>query len=81
MVLRYHSGEEIRQGDRVLYHREPAQIEFVAIDPDNSELEWFVQEYGGGMMVLEGVSGRTFIPRDQIGDSDDLEFVARGAAI
>ncbi len=81
MVLRCQSGEEIRKGDRVLYHREPAQIEFVASDPNNSELEWFLQEYGGGVMVLEGVSGRTFIPTDQIGDCDDLEFVARDAAI
>ena len=78
MVLNYLSGEEIRKGDRVRFHGEPGQIEFVAIDPDDPELGWYVQEYGGGVMILEGVSGRTFIPINQLAQGcEDLDFVKR----
>ena len=75
--LKYQSGEEIKKGDNVLYHGEPGRIEFVATEPDNSETEWFIREYGGGVMVAERVSGRTFITADQLNDDDDLEFVSR----
>ena len=80
MVLNYLSGEEIRKGDRVRFHGEPGQIEFVAIDANDPELGCYVQEYGGGVMILENVSGRTFIPINQIANDEDLEFVARSAA-
>ena len=30
MFVKYQSGEEIRKGDRVLFHGEPGEIEFVA---------------------------------------------------
>jgi hypothetical protein len=47
------TGEEIKK-DRVLLHGEPGEIELVA-DPTvpDSETDWFVQEYGGGGMILE----------------------------
>jgi hypothetical protein len=49
MPFTYQSGEEIRKGDRVLFHAEPGEIEFVADaiigDP---ETEWYVEQYGGG---------------------------------
>jgi hypothetical protein len=78
MTLRYQSGEEILKGDRVLFHRNPAQIEFVAIDRDDPELRWYVDEYGGGVMILDPMaSGRTFLSSEQIGDYEDLEFVGR----
>jgi hypothetical protein len=72
MLLRYQSGEEIKMGDRVVFHREPAQIEFVALEPGDPETDWYVQEFGGGVMVLG-----TFIPADQISEYEDLEFVSR----
>jgi hypothetical protein len=78
MVLRYQSGEEIRKGDRVLFHRNPASVELVASEPNNEETAWFVQEYGGGVMILDpALSGRTFIPTDQIAGYEDLEFISR----
>jgi hypothetical protein len=77
MILKYQSGEEIKKGDRVLFHGEPGEIELVATKPGNSETEWFVETYGGGVMVRERVMGRTFIPGDQIEETEDLEFVSR----
>jgi len=77
MVLRYQSGEEIKNGDLVLFHREEAKVEFVASDPDDSAMAWYFQEYGGGVMIDDpNVSGRTFIPA---GHLEDLEFVSRAA--
>jgi hypothetical protein len=32
MPFTYQSGEEIQRGDRVLFHDEPGEIEFVAAD-------------------------------------------------
>jgi hypothetical protein len=76
MILKYRSGEEIKKGDRVLFHRNPAQIEFVACHPAEAETDWYIQEFGGGVMILDPmVSGRTFVQADQI--DEDLEFVSR----
>jgi hypothetical protein len=65
MPLTYHSGEEIKPGDIVMFHGEPGEIEFVAdpladnIDP---EISWHVQEFGGGVGVIEPKHfGRAFV--------------------
>jgi len=79
--LKYRSGEDILRGDRVLLHGNPAEIELVAVDPNNPEHVWHVREFGGGVLVLDPkVSGRTFIPRDQLAEYEDLEFVSRARA-
>jgi hypothetical protein len=75
--FRYQSGAEIRKGDRVLFHGEPGEIEFVA-DPlvNDPETKWYVQEYGGGAMVREPkVFGRAFISHTE--QAEDLVFVSR----
>jgi len=78
LVLRYRSGEEIRKGDRVLFHGSPAEVELVACDANDPETAWYIEEYGGGVMVSDPmVSGRTFIPKDQLDEYEDLEFVSR----
>ncbi len=82
MVLKYRSGEEIRRGDRIRFHGNPAEIEAVAYDaicdPDDAATAWYVQEYGGGVMILDAmVSGRTFIRAGQIPEYEDLEFLSR----
>jgi len=43
----YISGEEIKKGDRVMFHGEPGEIEFVA-DPliSDPQTDWYVQKYG-----------------------------------
>jgi hypothetical protein len=78
MVLRYQSCEEIKKGDHVLFHGEPGRIDLVAKELGDTETDWFVQEYGGGVMIVEPVGGSTFIPADQLPDCEDfLEFVSR----
>jgi len=81
-VLKYRSGEEIRKGDRVVFHRNPAHVELVACDPSDSdpEVSWFVKEFGGGVLIADPmVSGRTFIPTDHLDEYEGLEFVSRVA--
>ncbi len=76
--LRYSSGEEIRNGDRVWLHGHQARIEFAAAELEDPENGWFVLQYGGGVMVNDpAVSGSTFIPVDQLKNYEDLKFVAR----
>jgi hypothetical protein len=79
VALKYQSGEQIVKGDRVLFHGEPGQIELVA-DPlvTDPETEWYVKEYGGGVMVVEPkVSGRAFLSNTE--SAEDLIFVSRSA--
>jgi hypothetical protein len=81
LILKYRSGEEIRKGDRVLFHGNPAEIDTVACDANdpNPDVAWYAKELGGGVLVRDPmVSGWTFIPTDQIEDYEDLEFVSRG---
>lgn len=80
MSLTYRSGEEIRKGDRVLFHGNHAQVELVvcpsgAADP---AIGGYLKEFGSGIMVLDpSVSGQTFLPIDSLADYEDLEFVSR----
>jgi hypothetical protein len=80
-ALKYRSGEEIKNGDRVLFHGNAAKIELVACDPNDPDpnVAWHVKEFGGGVLILDPlVSGRTFIPSDSLDEYEDLEFVSRG---
>jgi len=66
-------------GDHVLFHGEPGEIELIAeassLEP---ERKWYVQEFGGGVMVREPKHfGRTFIPAAELAETEDLEFVSR----
>lgn len=74
MPLKYGSGEEIQAGDRVLYASEPSQIEFVAT-AENSDTAWYVEQFGGGCMILAPSFGRVFVSDPQ--SDEDLEFVCR----
>ena len=76
--MKYHSGEEIRKGDRVLYHGEPGEIELVVDrfvgDP---AMDWHMKEQGPGVMVLEPkFFGRVYACHTE--DDEDLQFVSRG---
>ena len=78
MPLAYMSGEEIKKGDQVRYHGEPGEIEFVA-DPFtlDSNTQWYVEKYGGGVMVLEPkVFGSVFLSKPHA--DEHLEFIRRG---
>jgi hypothetical protein len=74
----YQSGEQIELGDRVRLHGEPGEVEMVA-DPVRDPNDWFVKEYGGGVMIAEPkVFGRLFI-HAPVSYYDGLEFVSRKA--
>jgi hypothetical protein len=80
-ILRYRSGEEIRKGDRVRFHGNPAEIEPVSCDPDdpNPEVAWYLKEFGGGVLILDPLaSERTFVASGELEEYEDLEFVSRG---
>jgi hypothetical protein len=77
MILKYRSGEEIKKGDRVLFHGNAGEVELVACDPNDPEAAWHIQEFGGGVLILEVVLGRSFILADQLDECEDLEFVSR----
>lgn len=78
MILRYPSGEEIKPGDRILFHGEPGEIELVATDAQDQEQAWYVEQFGGGIMIsVPKHFGRVFIHADSIAEEEDLEFVAR----
>lgn len=62
----------------MLFHGNAASIELVAWAPNDPETAWYLEEFGGGVMVLDPmVSGRTFIHADSIDEHEDLEFVSR----
>ncbi len=77
MPLKYHSGEEIKTGDKVIFHQNPGEIELVA-DPDipDPETDWYIQEYERGVMIREPKQfGRAFISHPE--EAEDLTFVSR----
>lgn len=79
MSLKYQTGEEIQKGDRILFHQEPGEIEFVfdTLVGDPAD-DWYIRELGPGVMVLEPkYFGRAYV-RDTEND-EDLVFVSRGA--
>lgn len=71
------SGQEIKPGDKVLFHGESGAVELVA-DPLSDPHNWYVTQYGGGVMILESkVFGRVFLSEPD--KENHLEFVARAA--
>jgi hypothetical protein len=81
MPFTYQSGEVVKKGDRVLYNGEASEIELV-VDPltRDAETAWFVDKYGGGVIILEPtVLERAFLSQPK--DAQDLVFVARGEEI
>ena len=79
MTIKYQSGEEIKKGDHVLFHGEPAEVEFV-VDKltENAELDWYMKEFGGGVMIREpNHFGAAFIQAESLPETEDLEFLSR----
>ncbi len=78
MKLKYKSGEEIKKGDQIMFHGEPGQIEFVVEElSGDPEMDWYMKEFGGGVMVRETkVLGLAFLSEPE--HEEDLEFVSRG---
>jgi hypothetical protein len=54
MPLKYQSGEEIRRGDRVLFHGQPGEVDFVVDGlSGDADMDWYFTKLGPGVMVLE----------------------------
>jgi hypothetical protein len=48
-------------------------------DPDDPEEAWHMQEFAGGVLILDPMaSERTFIPKGDLDEHEDFEFVSRG---
>jgi hypothetical protein len=79
MPLKYQSGEEIKKGDRLHFHGEPAEIEFVVdVLTEDPALNWYVQEFGGRVMIQEPKHfGAVFIRAESLPETEDLEFLSR----
>jgi hypothetical protein len=77
MPFFYQSRQEIRQGDRVTYHDELGEIEFVAEKlVGDAAIDWYVREHGGGVMVSEPKSfGHVFVHDTE--SDEDLILIAR----
>jgi hypothetical protein len=79
VVFLYPSGEPIQKGDRIRYADGDGVVEFVADrDVADPETEWFVEEHGGGCMILTEKFGRVFLNEPH--DDADLEFVSRAGS-
>jgi hypothetical protein len=72
----YASGESIRKGDRIRYAGGSGVVEFAA-DPElaDPETAYYVDEFGGGCMLLTEKFGRVFVEKAE--EDEALEFVAR----
>jgi hypothetical protein len=76
LSFKYQSGEEIRKGDKVLFYGNSAEVEFVAEPPGDNKTEWYVQEFGGGVMIKEPREfGKAFLTQTE--HTEDLIFVSR----
>lgn len=74
MALSYRSGETGMKGDRILYHGEHGEVEFIA-DAADPETDWYVEQFGGGCMITATGFGSVFL--SSTADREDLEFVSR----
>jgi hypothetical protein len=76
MPLKYHSGEEISEGDHILHGPSRGAVEFIA-DPtiEDPKTKWYVEEYAGGIMLMTELYGRVFTANP--GEDDELQFVRR----
>ena len=75
--MKYLSGLKIQNGDKVLLHGEPGEIEFVIeTGVDHPQIDWYMKVNGPGVMVHEPkVFGHVYL-RDPEG-FEDLIFVSR----
>ena len=72
----YLSGEEVISGDRISFHGEPGEVEFVVTEvTGDASMDWYLNEHGGGIMIKAKDFGSVFLPVAAI--DERLEFVSR----
>ena len=74
--FKYPSGEAVMPGDQVRYHGDSGTVEFVAAETSGDPaLDWYITEFGGGVMLNVSTMGNVFLSD---GDIDEhLAFVGR----
>lgn len=76
-VLRYQSGDDIREGDRVTYGGNPGVVELVVTGPSGDEArDWHFRASGPVIMIAEPrVFGGVYLSSPD--DEEDLVLIAR----
>jgi hypothetical protein len=78
-VWRYASGDIVQSGDHVRYRGEHGRVEFVAAEQSgDAATDWYIEEYGGGVMMNVESLGAVFLPGGEI--DGGLELIDRMAA-
>lgn len=73
---RYSSGDVVHPGDNVRYRGEQGRVEFVATEQSgDAATDWYIEEYGGGVMMNVVGYGSVFVPGNQI--DEELELLDR----
>lgn len=64
---RYASGDVVQPGDYIRYRGQDGRIEFVASgESGEATTDWYVTEFGGGVMVSIANFGSIFLPGTEI---------------
>jgi hypothetical protein len=73
----YPSGHEVKPGDRIRYHGEPGDVQFVVTEATGEpSTDWFLEEFpGGGVMLTATGFGSVFLADTHTEDA--LELIAR----
>ena len=73
----YQSGKEVKTGDRITYHGEPGEVQFVVSEKvGDGDLDWYMNGFSeGGFMITVRTFGSVFLTESAIGE--DLQFVSR----
>jgi hypothetical protein len=80
MSFTYKSGEEIRPGDRIRLDGHPGKVEFVVAEPTGDPAtDWYLEEFGGGVMLIDDEMGNIFVGRESLEEENvgGLELVSR----
>ncbi len=75
--MTYHSGEDIRSGDQILYAGAPGHVEFVVTKATGDQgIDWHLNENPrGGVMIFTERWGNFFLPDPEL--EEDLDLVSR----
>ena len=73
----YQSGEELRKSDRITYHGNPREVEFVLVDPTGEAATgWYLEKFpGGGIMIYAEGFGNVFL--EESDTDEDPEFLSK----
>ena len=76
-VPMYISGEEVRPGDRILFHGETGEVEFVVTHlTGDASMDWYLEQHPeGGLMLTASGLGSVFVATNMI--DERLKFVSR----